>query len=190
MHPDPPAAWAELSDPIGRFLDDERLEGKEDYLKACRQDPAGAGSRNPRRPAGYGDTTGVSAASRCSTRAVCSRWTSRTSCTRQGLSYDPATAACAAFGEGFEQCAMTWKAMVVPYLGLKRPADNIFELSVSGGRFPRKSDVQGASRARSRYPPVSVGRPRWPAHRPVCPGLVPAKGPAVLRLRAIEGSLV
>jgi hypothetical protein len=60
----------------------------------------------------------------------------------QGLTYDPGTVESEAFGEGFEQCAMTWKAMVVPYLGFAKPADNIFCLSVSPARFLVKAQFK------------------------------------------------
>jgi hypothetical protein len=48
------------------------------------------------------------------------------------LKFDPETVELIAFGEGFEQCAMTWKAMLPYYLRLRRPIENDFELSVSG----------------------------------------------------------
>ena len=51
------------------------------------------------------------------------------------LDYNPASVDSEAFGEGFEECAMTWKAMLTPYLGLARPAENNFNLSVSGARL-------------------------------------------------------
>lgn len=48
------------------------------------------------------------------------------------LVVDAASVRAEAFGEGFEQCAMTWKAMVSHYLGWKHPIENNFNLSVSG----------------------------------------------------------
>ena len=53
---------------------------------------------------------------------------------------DPETVTAEAFGEGFEQCAMTWKSMVAGYLGWRHPIENNFELSVSG--FPHLFDAQ------------------------------------------------
>lgn len=53
----------------------------------------------------------------------------------RGLEFDPETVECEAFGEGFEQCAMTWKSMMVHYMGIKHPALNIFDLSVTGQPF-------------------------------------------------------
>ncbi|MFN0165360.1 MAG: hypothetical protein ACKV22_02930 [Bryobacteraceae bacterium] len=51
---------------------------------------------------------------------------------KRNLQFDPKTVKAVAFGEGFEQCAMTWKAMVPHYLGLAGPIENDFDLSVSG----------------------------------------------------------
>lgn len=48
---------------------------------------------------------------------------------------DPCTVESEAFGEGFEQCAMTWKGMVGRYLGWVNPTENNYELSVSGAPF-------------------------------------------------------
>jgi hypothetical protein len=58
------------------------------------------------------------------------------------LYYDPQTVQSEAFGEGFEECAMTWKAMLVPYLGLAKPADNIFDLSVGALRLLMDADFK------------------------------------------------
>ena len=52
-----------------------------------------------------------------------------------GLTFDPKTVEGEAFGEGFEQCAMTWKAMLPKYMGLSKPIENDFDLSVSGAAF-------------------------------------------------------
>ena len=49
-----------------------------------------------------------------------------------GLSYDPASVEAVAYGEGFEECAMSWKSMVGNYMGLKKPIENDYERSVSG----------------------------------------------------------
>lgn len=51
---------------------------------------------------------------------------------KRNLSFDPKTVEVVAFGEGFEQCAMSWKAMVPYYLELANPIENDFDLSVSG----------------------------------------------------------
>ena len=52
-----------------------------------------------------------------------------------GLVFDPATVKCVAYGEGFEECSMTWKSMIAHYLGLADPIDNDYERSVSGAPF-------------------------------------------------------
>ncbi len=142
VHPDPPAAWAELSDPIKQFLENDKLDGKDDYLKAVPpkiRDELESEIREACRVRGYDWRTGgleVVYTSRMFALDIQSQLK------QQGLTYDPATTQCEAFGEGFEQCAMTWKAMVVPYLGLTNPADNIFELSVSGARFLVKAEFK------------------------------------------------
>ena len=52
-----------------------------------------------------------------------------------GLAFDPATVECVAYGEGFEECSMSWKSMVANYLGLANPIENDYERSVSGAPF-------------------------------------------------------
>jgi hypothetical protein len=47
------------------------------------------------------------------------------------LSVDPASVTADAFGEVFEQCAMTWKAMTPHCLGWRNPVENDFNLSVA-----------------------------------------------------------
>ena len=51
---------------------------------------------------------------------------------KRRLQVDPERVAALAFGEGFEQCATTWKAMVGTYLGWSRPIEIDYNLSVSG----------------------------------------------------------
>lgn len=134
-HPDPPAAWAKLSDPIKQFLQGKELEGKEDYLKDIPpkiRNELDAEIREACRVRGYDWGIGgleVLYTSRMFALDI------QNQLRAQRLRYDPLTVKSEAFGEGFEQCAMTWKAMVVPYLGLASPAENIFDLSVGGGRL-------------------------------------------------------
>lgn len=54
---------------------------------------------------------------------------------KRNLIVDPLTVKAEAFGEGFEQCAMTWKGMIPGYLGWRNPIENNYELSVSGAPF-------------------------------------------------------
>ena len=51
---------------------------------------------------------------------------------KRRLQVDPESVEALAFGEGFEQCATTWKAMVGTYLGWSRPIEIDYNLSVSG----------------------------------------------------------
>jgi len=52
-----------------------------------------------------------------------------------GLIYDPQTVEGMAFGEGLEQCAMTWKCMLPHYMGLAKPIENDPSLSVIGAAY-------------------------------------------------------
>lgn len=67
----------------------------------------------------------------------------------RGLAFDPETVQCEAFGESFEGCAMTWKSMLTHYLGLAKPIENNFELSVAdapglfGARFRERLALGG-----------------------------------------------
>jgi hypothetical protein len=51
---------------------------------------------------------------------------------KRGITFDPKTVEAVAFGEGFAACAMNWKAMVPYYLGMSKPIENDFLLSVDG----------------------------------------------------------
>ena len=120
---------------IHKFLDDENLEGREAYLAPIPPSVRAeliAEVRDACQTRGYDLGLGgleVTVTSRMMALDI------EGQLKQQGLSYDPAAVECEAFGEGFEQCAMTWKAMVVPYLGLAKPAANVFELSVSAAQF-------------------------------------------------------
>lgn len=61
----------------------------------------------------------------------------------RALHIDPEGVVAVAFGEGFEQCAMTWKAMLPYFLGLANPIENDFELSVSGMPLLRSASFKG-----------------------------------------------
>lgn len=54
---------------------------------------------------------------------------------KRHFTVDPLTVESEAFGEGFEECAMTWKGMVGSYLGWTKPTENNYELSVSAAPF-------------------------------------------------------
>lgn len=141
-HPDPPVAWSELEDPVRQFLENDDLEGREAYLEAIPpriQEELESEIREACRVRGYSWNTGGFEVL-CTSRMFALEIQEKLK--EQGLTYDPATVRCEAFGEGFEQCAMTWKAMVVPYLGITHPADNIFDLSVSAARFLVKAEFK------------------------------------------------
>lgn len=130
-----PTEWGELPDPFERFLDGETLEGKTAYLEgvppAIRSEIEAeiqAARRTCKDPWNIA-VFKVLFHSRMAAERLKEAFKAR------GLQYDSATVESEAFGEGFEQCAMTWKAMLVPYLGLSKPAWNIFELSVTGAPF-------------------------------------------------------
>jgi hypothetical protein len=61
---------------------------------------------------------------------------------KRNLRFDPKTVEAVAFGEGFEQCATTWKALVGGYLGWAKPIENNFELSVSGMPLLRSATLK------------------------------------------------
>ena len=135
VHEDPPLSWRELSDPIRRFAEGDKLKGKDDYLKEIPlpiREELQAEIRQACQALGYDWGVGgleVLYTSRMFAEDI------QNQLQKNGLIYDPLTVESEAFGEGFEQCAMTWKAMVIPYLGLANPADNNFDLSVSPARF-------------------------------------------------------
>jgi len=136
VHGSPPAAWAELSNPLERFLNDDNLEGKAEYLKGVPPQIRAELEREIRQACqlrGY-DWPIVSAFDVIFTSRM---WALQieNEFRKRGLSYDPATVKSVAYGEGFEQCATTWKAMLIPYLGLALPAEGDYRLSVSAARF-------------------------------------------------------
>ena len=65
----------------------------------------------------------------------------------RNLVYDPQTAKSTVLGEGFEQCAMTWKGMLPAHLGFANPIENDPTLSVTGqrevvfGKFQERIDL-------------------------------------------------
>ena len=133
---DPPAAWGKLDNPIGEFLNNPQLAGRAEFVRPV---PAGiqteletelrAAWEEHQRPKWNIGLLEVAYYSRMCAADIQDDFRKR------NLDYDPATVRSETFGEGFEQCAMTWKQMLVPYLGFARPAENIFDLSVSGAPF-------------------------------------------------------
>jgi len=140
-HPDPPSAWAKLPSPIKEFLGNEELDGRDAYLKdvppEIRRELENE-IREAVQERGYNWNTGaleVLYTSRLYAEDI------RQQFEQHGLTYDPVVLRSEAFGEGFEQCAVTWKAMLTDYLGFASPAQNVFDLSVSSARFLRKADL-------------------------------------------------
>ena len=132
---DPPRSWAKLTDPIGEFLQNPSLDGRAEFLSAI---PAEIQSEltTELNQISKSDRQGwnVSVLEVLYYSRMCALDIERAFAARN-LVYDPAVVRSEAFGEGFEQCAMTWKQMLVPYLGLAHPAENNFDLSVSGAPF-------------------------------------------------------
>jgi hypothetical protein len=134
-----PAAWQKLASPIESFINDDNLEGKADFLRDVPPEIHSelvSEIKEAGKVRGYNWSIAVLKViyyNRLSAMYIQKQFQ------EQGLYYDANTIESEAFGEGFEQCAVTWKAMLVPYLGLARPADNIFDLSVSGAPFLLKA---------------------------------------------------
>jgi len=136
---DPPAAWSTVPHAMQRFLTDQSLEGRSEFLKNVSpeiQAELAAEISQAGELRGYDWNLAVLEViyySRLCAQDVLNAFGER------GLTFDPQTMQCEAFGEGFEQCAMTWKQMLVPYMGLAAPAYNVFDLSVSGAPFLLKA---------------------------------------------------
>ena len=135
VHPDVPAAWRKLKDPVDRMLDDPTLEGRKEWLDKIPPELADeilAEIRTAHADEGLEislSTVEVAFVSRMFARDVTDAFGSR------NLRFDADTVTGESFGEGFEECAMTWKQMLVPYLGIKGPIPNRYDLSVSGAKF-------------------------------------------------------
>jgi len=138
----PPASWAELRNPIERFLSDDRLEGKADFLEGVPAEIRAELSAEIREACAALGYDWSPAALKVVYYSRLVAMDLEQAFAERGLSYDRGTVESEAFGEGFEQCAMTWKAMLVPYLGLGKPAENNFELSVSGAPYPHKARLR------------------------------------------------
>jgi len=138
-HPDPPAAWAELSNPIQEFLENSELEGRAEYLKDVPSKIRSELESEIREAVqARGSNWRIGVLEVLYTSRLYAEHLKR-QFEEHGLVFNPNTVSSEAFGEGFEQCAVTWKAMLTEYLGFRSPAKNIFDLSVSGARFLRKA---------------------------------------------------
>ncbi len=145
-----------VEDPIRRFLDDEDLPGRREFIHGALTD---LGTREA--PAGLAEEVEEEIREAC--RHIGYDWnyqalkviyynrmlaydiegTFRGPQGRgPGLTYDPATVDCMACGEGFEQCAVTWKAMLPHYMGLGKPIENDFRLSMSGAPYLLRAELR------------------------------------------------
>ncbi len=127
-----PKCLYDMDEPIRHFLEDEDLPDREEFLQYLPE-----GTRNDfldeiRRACqvhGYSWNPG-------SLKVVGGNRIFAAELARlldeNGLTYDPTTLTAEAFGEGFEQCAMTWKSMIPHYLGWSNPIENIYDKSVTG----------------------------------------------------------
>ncbi len=135
VHPDVPAEWRKLDDPVGRLLDDPLLEGRDQWLEGVPPrlveqlfDEVRQAHADPVLEVSL-STVEVVFASRIFAEQILAEFD------RRNLYFDDDTVTGESFGEGFEECAMTWKQMLVPYLGIKQPVPNRYDLSVSGAKF-------------------------------------------------------
>jgi hypothetical protein len=127
-----PSVLHGMDDPIRRFLEDEQMEGRDAFWNQAPkaiQDEVRAEIIQACQSTGYNwnpSALKVIMYNRLLAQDIKDMFVERK------LSYDPTTLRGVAFGEGFEQCAMTWKALIPGYMGLTYPIENNFELSVSG----------------------------------------------------------
>ena len=135
-----PAQLKDMPEPISHFLDDEEMEGRQAYWdvvpEALRPEMEQE-IRDACEVIGYDWGPGalkVVQGNRLYAHELANALEQR------GLVVDPETVTAEAFGEGFEQCAMTWKSMVPGYLGWRKPIENNYDLSVSG--YPLLFDVK------------------------------------------------
>jgi len=145
-----------VDDPIRKFLDDSRLSGKSEWLQGIltdqgkRDKPAGVATelekelREACQTIGYDwrpQSLEVIYYNRLVAHEILEKFQER------NLTYDPQTVECKAVGEGFDQCAMTWKSMLPRYMKLAKPIENDVALSVPGlyaalsGEFQERVDL-------------------------------------------------
>jgi hypothetical protein len=127
-----PAQLKDFDEPIRHFLDDEEMEDRQAYwdvLPESLRSEIKQEIRDTCEAIGYDWGPGalkVIQANRAYAKEFADIFEQR------GLEIDPETVTAQAFGEGFEQCAMTWKSMLPGYLGWRHPIENNYDLSVSG----------------------------------------------------------
>ena len=127
-----PKPLHDMAEPIRHFLEDEQLDGREAFLGALPErlrDKLFDEVRATCEVSGYDWNPGglkVISGNLLYADEIGDELAKRK------LIVDPATLRAEAFGEGFEQCAMTWKSLIPEYLGWANPIENNFDLSVSG----------------------------------------------------------
>ena len=134
----PPAGWRNLDHPLEQFLADPDLPGRAEFLDGVPpeiQEELEAEIREAIDEAGAVAATWNPAVLEVLYYSRMAASDIRNEFRKYNLRFDAATTQGVAFGEGFEQCAMTYKQMLVPYLGLQTPVDNRYDLSVSGASF-------------------------------------------------------
>jgi hypothetical protein len=136
-----PTFLKDVKDPIRRFLSDADLPGREQFIRAALTDSG----RRP-EPPGLADEIVAEIREACKTIGYDWRWQSleviyyqrmiaydiKQAFGARNLVYEPEALRGTAVGEGFEQCAMTWKSMLPGYLGLTYTIENDPLLSVTG----------------------------------------------------------
>ena len=121
-----------VPDPLRRFLDGEDPEEARtfwDVVPHRIRDELAAEFRRAADAWGWDWTPGVlrvTAGNRLYAQEIADEFEAR------GLEVDPVTVSSVAFGEGFEECAVSWKSLVADYLGWDGAIENSFDLSVSG----------------------------------------------------------
>ncbi|MCY3777017.1 MAG: hypothetical protein OXH11_13670 [Candidatus Aminicenantes bacterium] len=134
----PPAEWRKLDHPLERFLSEPDLPGRDEFLDGVPaeiREELAAEIREAIDEAGAVAATWNPAVLEVLYFSRLAASDIRNEFRKRNLRFDAATTQGVAFGEGFEQCAMTYKQMLVPYLGLQTPVDNRYDLSVSGASF-------------------------------------------------------
>lgn len=130
-----PASWDKIPDRMQKFLDDPNLEGKAEFLKPVPPEIQKELETEIREAC---KTLGYNWSASCFKVIYYQRMVAedlKNEFKDRGLYYDPKTVQCEAFGEGFEECATTWKSMLIHYMGIQHPAQNIYDLSVTGTKL-------------------------------------------------------
>ena len=129
---EPPSQLKGMASPIRRFLDDDEMEGRQAFWDVIPEKLRSEVEQEIRDAcAVIGDdwepgALKVVQGNRIYAEAIDEAFRNR------GLTVDPEMVTAMAFGEGFEECAMTWKSMLPGYLGWRHAIENDFDLSVSG----------------------------------------------------------